>query len=269
MPPRLMKQLDKLIAQSKPVEPYKFEICRKVDQQLIFEAGQGKPHRLPAMESQIAFLKWVGERTGSVPEALALLIGNRRSGVSWASLVAAISLALANKTSACIYCHPAGEEDTHRLIRTILPGAWIGQDSEEDGTYRLPERTELRVAAFTRPKTWMTDCPIVVVDGYTGATKRKLEAVLENATFRLVCGNPPHHDDRNRDWVMRVRDHAQTPGTLFRFRSQQNQSLMDTSGRIDTLINHLAPELEQFWAGTGLELPGQVRPDERNPVPQP
>ena len=266
MPPSQMKQLDKLIAQSKPLEPHRFEICREVDQQLIFEVGQGESHRLFTMESQVVFLKWVGERLGSIPEGIALLIGNGRSGVTWAGLVAAISLALAHKTSACIYCHPAGEEEAHRLIRTILPENWHNPYAEEDGSYWLPGRTELRVAAFTRPKTWLTDCPIVVVDSYTAATERKLKDVLENAILGLVCGHPPHSDDRNREWVTRVRDHAKTAGTLFRFRSQQNQSLMDTSDACDTIINSISPELEQFWEGTGLELPSAVRPGKRKPL---
>lgn len=267
MPPSIRKQLEKLEAQMKTVEPHRFEVYREVDRQPIFAVGQGNPHQLLAMESQVVFLKWVGERLSSVPKALALLLGNGRSGVTWASLVGAISLALANKTSACIYCHPAAEEEVHCLIRTILPNDWIGDNSEKDGSYRLPERTELRVAAFTRPKTWMTDCPIVVVDGY-GATEQKLFDVMERATLRLVCGQVPHADDQRRGWVIRVRDHARTAGTLFRFRSQQNQSLGDpeTSDDVDEVINWLSPDAEQFWEGTGLELPGPVWPGKRKTV---
>jgi len=255
MPLSQIKQLEKLEAQMKSLVPFKFEVRRDIDQQPIFSVGQGEPHNLSAMESQVVFLKWIGQHLNSMPSALVLLVGNGRSGATWAGLVATISLALAHQTSVCIYCHHDGEEELHRLIRSILPNDWISDDANDDGSYRLPGRTELRVAALSRPKTWMTDCPVVMVDSYS-ATEQKLNHLLERATFRLVCGEAPHDDDPLRAWVMRVRDHAKGAGTLFRFMSQKNQSLYDTSDDVDRIRSILSPETEQlFWKGTGLELP--------------
>ena len=178
----LLKRMKKLETQLTPVEPFKIEVCREVDKQPLFSIGEGRLNQLLARESQVTFTKWFGEHLDGGLDSPALLIGDRRSGTSWAGLVATVSLMATKRMNACVYCRAGRLRETHELIRKILPREWVGQDCEEEGTYRLPRRRTLQVAVFSRPTTWPTNTPgIVMINDYSSGTDVQLEAALRGA----------------------------------------------------------------------------------------
>lgn len=250
----LSRRLDKLEALMTPVAPRRIEVCRALDQQPIYSIGEGQSHRLLAMESQVDYLRGFSKRLDLSPARCELLIGDRRSGTSWAALVAAVSLAVVKRCKACVFTAPSGTEDTHRLLRDILPRDWIDDDAEERGFYRLAGGVELHVVRYSRPQSWPEHCEVVMLNDYAYASTRTIEAVLQNGSVQIVTGNPPLDGEPGRKWVLAARDVAKANGLLFRFHARQNQSLMGDPDRIDRLLKTISPDSGAltFWDGTGL-----------------
>lgn len=197
-----------------------------MDQQLIYSIGGGKPHPVYAMESQVSFLRWIGEDQGRFEGKPLLLLGERRSGTSWAGLVATVSLALAKGKDAWVYGGSDQLPDTHRLIRMMLPSEWVDVESEKEGKYRLPCGAMLHVVAFTQRKKWSTSTPsIAMINDYSLATVNQLEAARDGVPHQVICGNPPLASERTRGWITRMRDQTKSAGTFFRFWTKLNQSV--------------------------------------------
>lgn len=252
----LRNQIEKLEAEMTSVEPHRIEVCRAKDKSLIYAVGDGLPHQILAAESQVDYLRWLSSRLHLTTPRMDLLIGDRKSGTSWAGLVAAVSLAVANARNVgifCDYCDGRGFDDVHDLLRAILPTHWSTKDSEETGRYRLPRHTDLRVVAFSRPQSWPDHRSIIMVDDYSPTSERQLEAILRQGMVQLVTGNPPIDDEPRTDWILRERDLARAAGTLHRFRSRQNQFLLRDAAGIEEMFEDITPEAESFWDDTGLE----------------
>lgn len=221
----VMKKLKKLNALLTPVEPRRIEVRRQTDRELLYAVGEGETHTLMAVESQVDYLRGISKRLGSSTSRTDILIGDARSGTSWAGLVATISLAVDMASDAGIFCGAHLVEDTHRLLRTILPSSWFDEDSEETGRYRLPREVDLHVVSVSSRKPWPTRCGVVMVNDYGGVTEEKLDAILREGEVQVVTGNPPSANDLRRAWILGEWARAQAAGSFYQFHSNQNQSL--------------------------------------------
>lgn len=248
-----LNKLKQLTTLATPVEPRRIEVRRKTDRELIYAVGEGEAHMLLAVESQVDYLRWLSTRLVLSDERTELLLGDARSGTSWAGLTALVSMAAANAVSACVFTNPHLLKDTHRLLRSILPRDWVDRDAEERGFYRLPKRRKLHVVSYKKPETWPEHCEVVMLNDYAYAPEETIEAILRHGTVRVVTGNPPLEKEPGRAWVLRERDRAMAVGMLFRFKSEQNQSLMGDVSQYEQIVDVLAPERKTFWDGTGLE----------------
>lgn len=249
---RLINKLEKLAAEIRPIAARRLEVRRRTDRALLYAVGDGEAHQVLAVESQVDYLRGLGKRVAFTGERRELLLGDRRSGTTWAGIVATVSLAIANVTSACIYTNPHLVDDTHRLLREILPAGWADGDAADRGFCRLPAQARLHVVSYKQPKAWPDGCEVVMLNDYAYATKSTIEEVLARGRVRIVTGNPPLEGEPGRDWALRERDRAKAAGMLFRFRAEQNQSLMGDVRQSEEIFAHLAPEAERFWVGTGL-----------------
>lgn len=248
----LLNKLQKLTAELTPVESRRIEVRGRSTDDLLVAAGEGEVHQLTAVDSQVDYLRWLSTRLALTDERQELLLGDRRSGTTWAGLVALVSLATTNKVNVCVFTGPYLLEDTHRLLRDILPSDWVEHDAEERGFYRLPEHVRLHVVSYKKPKTWPEHCRVVMLNDYAYASEETIEAILRRGTVRIVTGNPPLKTQPGRAWVLRERARAKAAGTLFRFKSEQNQSLMGNPAGYERIVDVLAPEMKTFWDGTGL-----------------
>lgn len=248
----LLSKLEKISTLIAPVDPIRIEVRRSTDRQNIYAVGAGKSHQLLAMESQLDYLRGLATRLDVSPPRTELLIGDRRSGTSWAGLVAVVSLAVAKVSRACVFSSPSGLKDTHELLCDILPAEWIDEDAESRGYYRLPHHVELHVVAYSRPKTWPEHCGVVMLNDYAYASEKTIEAVLQQGDVQIVTGNPPLNGEPGRGWILSERDRAKTEGMLFRFRAEQNQRLLGDTKQYERIVDVLAPEVKAFWEGTGL-----------------
>lgn len=248
----LLNRIKKLEALETPVAPRRIEVRRMTDRELLYAVGGGEVHELLAVKSQVDYLRGLSTRLDLLAERRELLLGDRGSGTTWAGLTAVVSLATAHKVNACVFTGPYLIEDTHRLLRDILPADWVDHDAEERGFYRLPEHVRLHVVSYKKPKTWPEHCRVVMLNDYAYASEETIEAILRRGTVRIVTGNPPLKTEPGRVWVLRERDRAKAAGTLHRFKSEQNQSLMGDVSQFEPIADVLAPEMKTFWDGTGL-----------------
>lgn len=244
----------KLQAEMTHVEPRRIEVCRAADRQPIYAVGEGQTHQVFAAESQVDYLRGLSGRLDLSTDRRELLIGDRRSGTSWAGLVATVSLALANRCEAAVFAGPSGLEDTHKLLRDILPPAWVDEDAEARGYYRLPRHMELHVVAHSRPETWPEDRGVVMLNDYAYASEETIEELLQRGRVQVVTGNPPMETQPGRDWILRARDRAKETGGLFRFHGKQNQFLLGNPANLERFGRVVARHSERwsFWDGTGL-----------------
>ncbi len=251
---RTLDRLKKLEALTAPVEPHRIEVCRATDSQAIYSVGAGCPHQVFAMESQLGYLQALSSRLDLSIVRQELLLGDRRSGTSWAGLVATVSLAVANVRGACVFVNPYGLKDTHELLRSILPAVWVDKDAEERGFYRLPRQVKLHVVSYEKRKSWPEHCGVVMLNDYAYASEETIEAVLREGQVRLVTGNPPLDDQPGQAWVLRERDRAKAAGTLFRFHAKQNQVLRGNPAHLEQLNRLLisGSAALRFWDTTGL-----------------
>lgn len=204
---------------------YQFHVKQASTGEELFSVGRGRPHEILVADSQMEYLRWMGSCASS-PDGigLALVIGDRHAGSTWAGLISLVTLALATGEESCVYVSKHELDYVHATLRRLLPPAWAPEEAEEDGHYRLGQGSNLFVASWLREKTWRPGAAIVMVSDYASATQTRAENAIRHAASAIICGNPPH--EQREEWITKYRDAVRRhpdDAHLFRLRSDDNQ----------------------------------------------
>lgn len=204
-----------------------------------------KVRKLAIKESQVPFIRYFAtflqamRRGQPWDKALAMLIGNRRSGKTWAMVVAQFCFVLevpdiAGSPTISWIVNPSFSEidEPERIIKENIPESWYHHGMTPHSPYQLPNGATIRLMSAKDPDVLRQGRVDLV--GFNEAQKidkdslvNAIAGIADKGGMSLLAANPPRR--LKGEWVKKLKDAVDLKNTVdvtyFELHSKDNSAI--------------------------------------------
>ena len=210
-----------------------------------------KVRKLQVKESQVPFLQYFAGFLKSMRQglpwdkALAMLIGDRRGGKTWAMVIAQFCFALeipeiGGSPSIVWIVNPSYNEtdEPERIIAENIPDSWYQHSKTTGSPYMLANGSVIRIMSANDPEALRQGRVDLI--GFNEAQKidkdsmvNAVAGIADKGGLSLLAANPPRR--LKGEWVKKLKDAVDLKNTLdviyFELKSKDNSAINQKARR--------------------------------------